>query len=177
MITEKVYKTKNINLNLNEIRFKIDIKEISLFLETQNPEITYNETIIPVSNLKSIYGFSFSCRARSKKIKKIRLSLEELDIVQLNKLSSMIKPSNFKSLINNKIKEGKLISEIEIFLNDTGSLEDFIAKGTVNSLKVELLNNFEFNNASFNFFADKNDVLIKNIYGDLEDIKNFRRGY
>ena len=83
------------------------------------------------------------------KIKKIRLSLEELDIVQLNKLSSMIKPSNFKSLINNKIKKGKLISEIEIFLNDTGSLEDFIAKGTVNSLKVELLNNFEFNNAVF----------------------------
>ena len=40
----------------------------------------------------------------------------------------MIKPSNFKSLINNKIKEGKLISEIEIFLNDTGSLEDFMIK-------------------------------------------------
>ena len=42
LITEKVYK-KNINVVLNTIRFKIDIKELSLFLETQNPEITYNE--------------------------------------------------------------------------------------------------------------------------------------
>ena len=170
LITEKVYKTKNINLNLNKIRFKINLKEISLFLETQNPEITYNETIIPVSNLKVFMDF-FSFAGSNPKIKKIRLTLEELDIVQLNKLSSMIKPSNFKSLINNKIKEGKLISEIEIFLNDTGYLKDFIARGTVNNLKVELINNLEFNNASFNFFADKNDVLIKNIYGDLEDIK------
>ena len=170
LITEKVYETKNINLNLNKIRFKIDFKEISLFLETQNPEITYKETMIPVSNLKVFMDF-FSFVGADPKIKKIRLTLEELDIVQLNKLSTMIKPSNFKSLINNKIKEGKLISEIEIFLNDTGSLKDFIAKGTVNSLKVELVNNLEFNKVSFNFFADKNDVLIKNINGDLEDIK------
>ena len=32
----------------------------------------------------------------------------------------MIKPSNFKSLLNNKIKKGKLISEIEIFFNEEG---------------------------------------------------------
>ena len=65
LITEKFTK-QNINLNLNEIRFKIDIKEISLFLETQNPEITYNETMIPVSNLKVFMDFFFFCRARSK---------------------------------------------------------------------------------------------------------------
>ena len=76
----------------------------------------------------------------------------------------MIKPSNFKSLINNKIKEGKLISEIDIFLDDKGSLENFIAKGEVNNLKAELSKNINFTNTKFSFFADKNDILIKNIF-------------
>ena len=105
------------------------------------------------------------------KIKKTSLVLKELDITQLNKLSTIIKPSNFKSILNNKIKKGKLISEIEIFLTDQGNLENFIAKGRVNDLEVSLLSNLNFKNVNLKFFADKNDILIKNIFGSLEDIK------
>ena len=65
------------------------------------------------------------------KINKINLSLEELDVIELNNLSKLIKPSNFKSFLNNRIKDGKLISEIEIFLDEEGNFKDFIAKGTV----------------------------------------------
>ena len=54
----------------------------------------------------------------------------------------MIKPSNFKSLINNKIKYGKIITEIEFFFNGQNPFENFIAKGSVKELKVELINNF-----------------------------------
>ena len=97
-----------------------------------------------------------------------------MDIVQLNKFSAIIKPSNFKSLINNKVKEGKLISEIEIFLNEKGLLENFITKGTIKDLKIELLDNLKLSKTNLSFFADKNDILIKNIFGNLEDIKIFR---
>ena len=55
----------------------------------------------------------------SPSIKNANIIFEELDITQLTKLSSIIKPSNLRSLINNKIKEGKLISEIDIFLMKT----------------------------------------------------------
>ena len=42
LITKKI-KTKNedINLILNTIKFKLDIKEISLFLEAKNPSIKF----------------------------------------------------------------------------------------------------------------------------------------
>ena len=63
--------------------------------------------------------------------------MQELDIYQLNKLSIIIKPSNFKSLLNNKIKEGKLISEIEIFLSEK-AFKNFIAKGYSKRFKAEL---------------------------------------
>ena len=53
LITKKI-KTKNENLNLilNTIKFKLDIKEISLFLEAKNPSINFKEIDLPVKNVK-----------------------------------------------------------------------------------------------------------------------------
>ena len=38
LISDKASQTKNINLSLDTIKFKINPKELSLFLETQNPK-------------------------------------------------------------------------------------------------------------------------------------------
>ena len=170
LISEKLSKGENIFLNFKTIRFKIDPKEMSLFLETNNPSITYANLLIPAQNIKVYINFS-SLLKINPKIEKINLVLEELDISQLNKLSSIIKPSNFRSILNNKIKKGKLISEIEFFLTEKGTLKDFIASGSIKDLEIELLNNLYLEKVNLSFFADKNDTLIKNIFGKLEDIK------
>ena len=170
LITEKISKEKNINLELETIKFKINPKKLSLFLETQNPEIIYRNFLVPVTSIKVYVNF-FSLFKSDLIIKKISFMFEELDIDQISELSSIIKPSTFKSLLSNKIKEGKLISEIEIFLNDDGSIKDFIAKGSVKNLKAELLSNMNFKDINLSFFADKNDILIKNIFGFLDEIK------
>ncbi len=169
-ITDKVSQTKNITLELSTVKFKLNLKQLNLFIETINPKITFKNIIVPVQNVKTYIDF-YSLIKSDLKIKKINLIFEELDIVQLNQLSKIIKPSNFKSLINNKIKEGILVSEIEIFLTEQGVFKDFIAKGSVKDSKVELFNGLNFSRANFSFFADKSDVLIKNIFGDLEDVK------
>ncbi|MDC2987062.1 hypothetical protein OAY20_03080 [Candidatus Pelagibacter bacterium] len=170
LIIEKVSKTKNLNLGLEKIKFKMNIKELSLFLETQNPKITYRNVLVPAQNIK-VYVDFLSLIKSNPKIKKIGVRLDELDIKELKNLSKIIKPSNFKSLLNNKIQEGKLITEIEIFLSNQGNLKNFIAKGSVKDLKIELINNFNFSNVNLDFFADKNDILIKNISGNLKGIK------
>jgi hypothetical protein len=170
LISDKVAQTKNIGLRLETIKFKLDLKKLSLFLETQNPEINFKNILIPAENIKVYINFVHLLKS-DLKIKKTHLILKELDINQLNKLSLIIKPSNFKSLLNNKIKEGKIISEIEIFLSEKGNLENFIAKGKVRNLKLEVNNNLNFKKMNFTFFADKNDILLKNIFGNLEDLK------
>ena len=42
------------------------------------------------------------------------------------------------------------------------------------NLKVDIIENLNFNNGSFSFFADKTDILIKNLSGKTEmlDITN-----
>ena len=169
LISKKVFLTKNVDLNLETIKFKIDPKKLSLFLETQNPEITYKEVTLPVQNI--IVYLDFLPLINSElKMKKISLILNELDITEINKMSAVIKPSNFKSLLINKVKEGRVFSEIEIFLKEKNLIENFIVKGSVKDLKVKFLDDLNFTNANLNFFADKKDILIKNIFGELEEI-------
>ena len=170
-ISQKINQSNNnINLELNSIVFKLDIKEMSLFLDTPKPKINYRNTAIPAEKIKVYIDF-ISLIKSNPKIKKIKLVLEEIDINQLKNLSTAIKPSNFKSLIDNKIKQGKLISELEFFFDKDNLVENFIAKGSVSNFKTEIIKNLNFDKANFNFFADKTDILIKNIFGELDNIK------
>jgi len=170
LITNKVLETKNIFLELDIIKFKLDLNKLSLFIETQNPRVSYRDVLLPIEKIRVYIDF-LSLIKSDPIIKKININLEELDVIELNKLSKVIKPSNFRSLVNNKIKEGKLISEVEFYLEEKGVLKNFIAKGKVKDLKVELIKDLYLKKINFSFFADNNDILIKNIFGNLEEIK------
>ena len=170
LISDKISETKNVDLELSVIQFKLDPNELSLFLETKEPRINYKNLSIPVQTIK-VY-IDFISLLKSKLIvKKTNIVLEELDVIELNKLSKIIKPSNFKSFLNNKIKEGTLTSEIEIYLDKDGLLKDYIARGEIKNLKTELINNLNLIKTNFSFFADKDDILIKNIFGEIANIK------
>ena len=168
LISDKVEQDKNINLELKTINFKLDPRELSLFLETKKPKINYRNLFIPTQNIKVYIDF-LPLFKTNLKIKKI--TPDELDVIQLNNLSKFIKPSNFKRFLNNKILDGKLMSEIEIFLNDEGQVEDYIIKGQIKNLKANIFDSLNFSKINLSFFADKEDILIKNIFGNIESTK------
>ena len=134
---------QNIKIKLNTIKFKLDIKEISLFLETNEPFINYRNATIPAKNLKVYIDF-FSFLKSETQIEKINVILNEMNIQDLNNISFIFKPSNLKSFIKNKIKYGKLNSEIDIYLNENNQLDNFIARGSVIDLKGEIIRNLNF---------------------------------
>ena len=67
-ITQKINENnKNLNLDLKFVNFKLDLKEISLFLQTTNPNINYRNTNIPVESIKVYIDF-FSLLTREPQI-------------------------------------------------------------------------------------------------------------
>ncbi len=154
---------KDIKTKLNDIKFKLDIKELSLFLETKNPEIVYRNILVPTKNLKVYIDF-LSIFKTDTKIKKINLISNRIDLKSLKKLSSSFKPSNLKSFINNKVKAGVINAEVEIFFKKN-SIDNFITKGQVTNFQSEIIKNFYLEKTNFSFFADKTDLLIKNFNG------------
>ena len=87
LISNKIADTKNIDLILQTVNFKLDLSEISLFIETQNPKINYNNQAIPAENIK-VYISIFLSRVFpiSIKFKKIYL----LNFLRLTILFSVL---------------------------------------------------------------------------------------
>ena len=107
LISDKASQTKNINLSLDTIKFKINPKELSLFLETQNPKIIYLNTKIPLKNIKLYINF-LSLLKSDPKIEKTSFILEELDITELNKLTKIIKAFKFSKFTYKQNKKRKI---------------------------------------------------------------------
>jgi len=170
LISKKIAVSKNIDLNLQTVNFKLDLNEISLFIETQNPKINYRNQDIPTKNIK-VYVDFFSILKTDLKINKINIFFDELNYAQLKELSKVFKPSNFKNFLNNKIKKAKLISEIELFLDKNGEVENYIFRGEVADLRADLFKDVILLDTNLNFFADKEDILIKNLFGKIDGIE------
>ena len=157
----------NINIELSTIKFKIDLKELSLFLETKDPLLDYRKAKIPAKNLRVYINF-LSIVKSDINIQKVNLQLNQLDLQNLKKLSFILKPSNLTSYLNNKVEKGKLNTEIEIYLSEDNLIENFIAKGSVVDLKAKVIDGIEIDKTNFTFFADQTDILLKNILSKNE---------
>ncbi len=171
LIIKKISQTNNkINLKIDTINFKFDLKKMKIFLETINPKITMKESLIPAKNIKAYIDF-FSLIKSKPEIDKIILSLNQLSIFELKKISVNFKPSNLNSFLNNNIKKGQIDAEIEIFFSKENTFENFITKGSVSNLEASLIDNLSLKNSSFNFFADSSDILIKSFFSEMQPFK------
>ncbi len=169
-ISDKVIESnKNILLKLEKIKFKFNVKDFNLFLETENPELIYKDLTIPIQNAKVYLDFYSLIKSKSK-IDKINISSEEIDIDQLKKIIIKTKPSSLNSLITNKVKNGKLVINLELYFNDNLDIDNFIAKGEVKEMNGVINNDLSLKNTSFNFFADSSDILIKNVKSKMDGL-------
>ena len=73
-----------LDLKLNYVKFKLDIKKLSLFLETSEPEIKYRKAKVPVENIKVYIDFISLIKSEPKN-KKIFLDLDKINIDELKK--------------------------------------------------------------------------------------------
>ena len=143
-----IEKNKNISLELDKIKFKFGVKDLNLFLETKNPEFIYKDLSIPIQNVRVYLDFYSLIKSRTK-IDKINISSEEININQLKKIIIKTKPSSLNSLISNKVKNGKLVINLELYFNDNLEIDNFIAKGKVREIEGIINNNISLKNTSF----------------------------
>ena len=76
-ISEKIIENdRNIFVKLDKIKFKFDIKELNLFLETNNPQLSYKNLKIPTEDIKVYLDFVSLIKSKPK-IDKLDISLKE----------------------------------------------------------------------------------------------------
>ena len=66
LISDKASQEKNIFLNLKTIKFKINPKRSSLFLETENPSLSYKNLKVPLEKIKVYMDFTSLIKSQFK---------------------------------------------------------------------------------------------------------------
>ncbi len=161
---------KDTSLELEKIKFKFDIKNTSLFIETKNPKINYQNLTIPIENIKVYLNF-ISLLKSNIQIDKMNISSEELNIKQLKDLMVKLKPSNINSYIINKVESGKLNVNLDLYFNNNFEVSNLIARGNIKEVKAKLYKKLFLSDTSFDFFFDTTDIIIKNTKTNMKGVK------
>ena len=104
------------------------------------------------------------------KIEKVNITFDRIKVEELKKIILKTKPSSLNSLIVNKINKGLFTADLELYLNENLTLENIIARGKVEKMDANIINKLDLIDSNFEFFADKTDVLIKNLNANLDGI-------
>ena len=170
IIKEIKKKYSNIELELNKVTIKIDLKKIQFFLSTNNPKITYLGMKIPVTDIK-IYSKINKILNSKIELSQIIFRIKKLKINNIQKMAIRIKPSNFKTYLLNNLSEGEVEKALfDIKIGKNFEFIEYKANGTIKKVNAKIKNGIEIKNIGFNFKVDNDLTLINSINANYEGI-------
>ena len=128
---------KKIVIKLNPIKFQIKIK-------TLGPVIKSNNDVIEIESIKTNI-FLNSMFKEKLSIKNLQISTKAIEIKKLISFARTLHKSTELLILQNFIKDGYLIANINLEFDQNGNIKDnFQAKGFIKNAKLELLNKNKF---------------------------------
>ena len=101
---------KDLKVNLDKIRIKINVQDLSLFLSTKKPAVEYQNIQVPINEFKIFVDF-FSLFTNQAKIEKINVKVDEIEIKDLKQMILKINRQILKVLL---LKIFKMVLSKEI---------------------------------------------------------------
>ena len=170
IINEVKKKEPNIQLSLNKIKIKFDIKKIQIYLSTIEPQITYQGIRIPIIKI-NLYSRILAILKSKNEINQAIISLENFKTKDIQKLAVRIKPSNFKNYLLNNLNNGEVEKIfIDIKFNKNSKIDDYKINGSVKEIDLKVIKDFAIQNVGFNFISDKNLTIINSISANYQGI-------
>jgi len=163
VVNEIKKKEPNIQLSLNKIKLKFDVKKIQLYISTVEPQIIYQNIKIPIKKI-NLYTKLISILKSKNEINQVTVSLENFNIKEIQKLAVRIKPSNIKTYLLNNLNNGvieKIL--IDVKLDKDLSISDYKVNGSVKKINIKVLKDLLIQDVSLNFISDKNLTLINSL--------------
>ena len=158
---------KDLKVNLDKIRIKINVQDLSLFLSTKKPAVEYQNIQVPINEFKIFVDF-FSLFTNQVKIEKINVKVDEIEIKDLKQMILKTKPSNFKSFIIKNFQNGSVEGDLSLdYLKENKF--DYQLKGVLNNAEINVFKN-KFKNINLNFIADNKNILFNGISFNYKEI-------
>ncbi len=163
IINEIKKKDPNVQITLDKIKVKFDIKKIQVYLSTIEPKIIYQNIKVPIKEI-NLYTKIISILKSKNQINQAIVYLEDFNIEDIQKLAIRIKPSNFKTYLLNNLKKGKIEKIlINVELGENLDIKNYKINGSLKKVDVKLSKNLLIQEVGFNFISDKNLTLINSL--------------
>jgi hypothetical protein len=171
IIKEIKKKDPNIQLSLDKIKIKFDLKKIQIYLSAIEPRVIYQDVKIPITEI-NIHSKISSIIKSQNQINQVIVSVKNFKIEDIQKLAVRIKPSNFKTYLLNNLNNG-IIEKIliDIKLDKDLNITEYKVNGSVKKINVKIFNNLLVQDVNLNFISDKNLTLINSISANYDGVR------
>ena len=162
---------KKINISLNDVNYLLDPLNFSINISAKDPKILledksldFSEITINIS-LRSLINNQFS-------IDDLKISTKEIQIKDLISLTREIKGSPQLFVLDNIAKEGLISANINLTFDLDGEIKkNYQINGIVKKAKFNIFNQVEIENLNLLFDISKNQLTLKKLETDLNNIR------
>ena len=162
---------QKVDLELKEVQCLLNPFNLSFNARTLGAKIIIDNKLLELESLKS----KISLKSLIKKefiIDNINISTKALKINDIIKLARSFNNSPQLFLINNIIKDGFIVGDINLNFDDNGKIKnDYIIKGYVKDGKLDFFKKYNITNLNLFFNINKENYFLEEINGRINDFK------
>ena len=162
-----------VNLELKTVKFLLNLSDLSINIKTQNPEIfIYNnklelEYIKTNVSLRSFINKEFT-------IDDLQISTKAIKLNDIILLVRSIKNSAELIILDNIIKDGFLVGEINLNFDNNGQIkDDYEIKGFIKKGKLDIFKKYSIDDLNLIFNVKDKEYHLRDLEGVFNQVKLF----
>ena len=161
----------NANLELKSVKLLLNLTNLSLNVQTLEPEILFKNSRLKLEHIKTNISLK-SFINKDFSIDDLQISTKEINLNDLVQLTRSFKNSAELFLLNKIIKEGYLVGDINLNFDSDGKIKkDYEIKGFIKKGKLNILNKYSVNNLNFIFNIKDKEYSFENIEVVFNQVK------
>ena len=172
LIIDKVKKIdEKLLLNISDVFLKLNIKEKSINIDTQNASLHINEEFINLDKINlSLDILKYFKKENS--IKNIRILSKKNKIKNITDFLNSYKFSIPRLIIYNQIKYGNIEFTLNVNVNDNSKNKiTYDVKGKISEGRLNVFDNIKIKDINFNFYIKDNKYDFKKASFNYQDVK------
>ncbi len=172
LISEKISeRDKYLKINLDEIKIFLNINNFNFELKTNNPKVFYKNKEIKIKSISTDLPLK-NLLSQKMNLKEVKILTHKNKIQNLIEIIRAYKNNPQLYILNKIVKDGLIEIESKINFNEDGSINsNYLVDGSIENLKLELLNSNVIEKTNLSFLIREKVYLIYNLSSLYQSVK------
>ena len=160
-----------INIELKKVKLLLDIRKLSIKIETKEPIISFSKKKINIEKISSNISIR-SYLSNNYGVKNLSIITKENQIKNLIYIARSINNTPGLLILSQMIKEGNIKLSFDIEFDDAGKIKsNYDLNGIIENGKIQLLKNGIFEKVKLKVNYKENNIKFENIDFNIDNIK------